>query len=103
PRRCGHAHCMLGWVLGSSGLDRRHIAFNPVTSTSDTTTRAALELAPTAVLPAYQHRGIGSQLVEAGLSACYPPLWRRSGAGTSSLLSSVWVCTSQTIGHCVGT
>jgi putative acetyltransferase len=28
-----------------------------------------------AVLPAYQRRGIGSQLVEAGLTACHPTLY----------------------------
>ena len=71
PKRCGHAHGTLGWVLGDSGLDRRHSAFSPVTITSDTPTRAALGRAPMAILPAYQHRGIGSQLVEAGLTACH--------------------------------
>jgi putative acetyltransferase len=42
-----------------------------VTITSSTGTIAALGLAPMAVLPAYQRRGIGSQLVEAGLTACH--------------------------------
>lgn len=48
-----------------------HIAFSPVTITSDTTTITALALAPMAVLPAYQRRGIGSRLVAAGLHACH--------------------------------
>jgi putative acetyltransferase len=48
-----------------------HIAFSPVTITSSTGTMEALGLAPMAVLPAYQRRGIGSQLVEAGLTACH--------------------------------
>jgi putative acetyltransferase len=48
-----------------------HIALSPVTITSSTATIEALGLAPMAVLPAYQRRGIGSQLVEAGLSACH--------------------------------
>jgi putative acetyltransferase len=48
-----------------------HIAFSLVTITSDTATIAALGLAPMAILPAYQRRGIGSQLVEAGLTACH--------------------------------
>ena len=47
-----------------------HIAFSPVTITSDPAPIAALGLAPMAVLPEYQRMGIGSQLVEAGLNAC---------------------------------
>lgn len=47
-----------------------HIAFSPVTITSDTATIDAIGLAPMAVLPAYQRQGIGSQLVAAGLNAC---------------------------------
>jgi putative acetyltransferase len=47
-----------------------HIAFSPVTITSSTATMEALGLAPMAVLPTYQRRGIGSQPVEAGLTAC---------------------------------
>src|SRR5262249_1052329 len=45
--------------------------FSPVTITASTATNEALGLAPMAVLPAYQRRGIGSQLVEAGLTACH--------------------------------
>jgi putative acetyltransferase len=48
-----------------------HIAFSAVTITSDTTTIDAMGLAPMAVLPEYQRRGIGSQLVTAGLHACH--------------------------------
>jgi putative acetyltransferase len=48
-----------------------HIALNPVTITSRTATMQALGLAPMAVLPSYQRRGIGSKLVEAGLAACH--------------------------------
>jgi putative acetyltransferase len=48
-----------------------HIAFSPVTITSDTATLDALGLAPMTVLPEYQRRGIGSQLVVAGLKACH--------------------------------
>ena len=47
-----------------------HIAFSPVTITSETETIEALGLAPMAVLPVYQRTGIGSQLVKAGLQAC---------------------------------
>src|SRR5262245_14853928 len=52
-----------------------HIALSPVTITSSTGTIEALGLAPMAVLPAYQRRGIGSQLVEAGLTACHQTLY----------------------------
>ena len=48
-----------------------HIAFSLVTITSSTATIEALGLAPMAVLPEFQRRGIGSQLVEAGLTACH--------------------------------
>ena len=48
-----------------------HIAFSPVTITSSTGTMEALGLAPMAVLPAYQRRGIGSKLMEAGLTVCH--------------------------------
>src|SRR5215831_14354547 len=48
-----------------------HITFSPITITSSTATIEALGLAPMAVLPVYQRRGIGSQLVEAGLTACH--------------------------------
>ena len=48
-----------------------HISFSPVTITSDTATIDAISLAPMAVLPEFQRRGIGSQLVEAGLNACH--------------------------------
>jgi putative acetyltransferase len=47
-----------------------HIAFSPVTIGSNTSTLAAIGLAPMAVLPEYQRQGIGSQLVQAGLEAC---------------------------------
>jgi len=46
-----------------------HIALGSVTITSRTASVEALGLGPTAVLPDYQRRGIGSQLVEAGLTA----------------------------------
>jgi putative acetyltransferase len=79
-----------------------HIAFSPVTITSSTATIAALGLAPMAVLPAYQRRGIGSQLVEAGLTACHhtlygvvvvlghPHYYPRFGFTPAKPLSIVW-------------
>lgn len=50
-----------------------HIALSPVTVSPDTLRGkpcTGVGLAPLAVLPVYQRRGIGAQLIEAGLSAC---------------------------------
>jgi len=47
-----------------------HIAFSPVKVESERSSFDAIALAPMAVLPAYQHKGIGSQLVRAGLEKC---------------------------------
>ena len=47
-----------------------HIFFSPVSVESDTGLFTALGLAPMAVLPEYQRRGIGSELVREGLKAC---------------------------------
>ena len=79
-----------------------HIAFSPVTITSSTATYEALGLAPMAVLPDYQRRGIGSQLVEAGLTACrhtsygvvvvlgHPNYYPRFGFTPAKPLGVVW-------------
>ena len=47
-----------------------HILFTPVTVTSADSSYQAIGLAPMAVLPRQQRRGVGSRLVEAGLAAC---------------------------------
>lgn len=47
-----------------------HILFTPVSIESDNSGALLLGLAPMAVLPQYQRRGIGSQLVRAGLKEC---------------------------------
>ena len=47
-----------------------YIAFSPVTVESENSSFEATCLAPVAVLPAYQNKGIGSQLVKAGLEEC---------------------------------
>jgi putative acetyltransferase len=65
-----HGGLTISLVAVPDGRIVGHIAFSPVTIASDTATIAALGLAPMAVLPEYQRRGIGSQLVEAGLTAC---------------------------------
>lgn len=53
-----------------------HIAFSPVTVDGPPAAPPAVGLAPVAVLPRLQGRGIGSRLVEAGLEEC-----RRLGYG----------------------
>ncbi|MCJ7515609.1 MAG: N-acetyltransferase [Dehalococcoidia bacterium] len=47
-----------------------HIAFSPVKVESEHSNFDAIALAPMAVLPVYQRKGIGSQLVRAGLEEC---------------------------------
>ena len=47
-----------------------HILFTPVKIESADSSFEALGLGPMAVLPAYQRKGIGSRLVQAGLEEC---------------------------------
>src|SRR6476646_8630822 len=47
-----------------------HVLFSDLPILTDDGTVAALALAPMAVLPEYQRRGIGSALVRRGLAAC---------------------------------
>ena len=47
-----------------------HIAFSPVEIAFEKSSFEALALAPVAVLPAHQNKGLGSQLVIAGLEEC---------------------------------
>jgi len=47
-----------------------HIAFSPVVIESECSSFEAIALAPMAVLPACQRKGIGSQLVWTGLEEC---------------------------------
>ena len=66
-----HGGMIISLVAVQDGRIVGHIAFSPVSITSDTGTIDAIGLAPMAVLPEYQRMGIGSQLVEAGLKACH--------------------------------
>jgi len=47
-----------------------HIAFSPVVIESECPSLEAIALAPMAVLPKYQRKGIGSQMVRAGIEEC---------------------------------
>ena len=57
-------------VAAEEGVVVGHVAFSPVVIRGDTGTVNALGLAPMAVLPEWQRRGIGSRLARAGLAAC---------------------------------
>jgi len=59
-------------ILGNQVVG--HILFTPVTIESESLSSDAVGLGPMAVLPGYQHKGIGSQLVRSGLKEC-----RRAG------------------------
>ena len=64
-------------VAEEAGQVVGHVLFSPVrVERADGQGREALGLAPMAVRPEHQRRGIGGRLVEAGLAAC-----RRSGHG----------------------
>ena len=47
-----------------------YIAFSPVRIEAEDSVSEAIALAPMAVLPSYQRKGIGSQLVRSGLEEC---------------------------------
>lgn len=97
-----HHALTISLVAAQDGYLVGHIAFSPVTITSRTVTMTALGLAPMAVLPAYQRRGIGSHLVEAGLTACYntpygvvvvlghPPYYSRFGFTPAKPVGIMW-------------
>jgi putative acetyltransferase len=57
-------------VIEIEGAIVGHIAFSPVTIESGEKKIIGAGLAPVAVPPDWQNRGIGAQLIRAGLSAC---------------------------------
>ena len=69
-RRDGDFIPELSLVAVLEGRIVGHILFPPVTISSPEGDIAALDLAPMAVLPEFQGRGIGSLLVREGLASC---------------------------------
>jgi putative acetyltransferase len=67
-RRNGKASISL--VAEQDGQVVGHILFSPVTIESESGRYSAIGLAPMAVLPQFQKRGIGSLLVREGLEQC---------------------------------
>jgi putative acetyltransferase len=65
-----HAQLYLGLVALADGTVVGHILFTPVTLHCYQAPSTVMALAPMAVLPAWQRRGIGSALVREGLEAC---------------------------------
>ena len=65
-----HANPCISLVALRGGEVVGHICFSPVSIESDDDNFAAMGLAPLAVLPDYQNKGIGSELVWAGLETC---------------------------------
>ncbi len=60
----------LSLIVTIGGKVIGHILFSPVTIESGNTSFGALALGPMAILPSYQKKGVGSQLVRAGLQEC---------------------------------
>ncbi len=57
-------------VAGEGGRIVGHILFSPVTIEVEKASFEAIALAPMAVLPAYQRKGTGTQLVLSGFDEC---------------------------------
>jgi putative acetyltransferase len=65
-----HSKVTLSLVAVDDAQVVGHILFSPVVIESPQRTIAAIGLAPLAVLPEWQHQGIGARLVKAGLDEC---------------------------------
>ena len=61
---------LVSLVAEASGVPVGHAAFSPVSLDSAPGLSGGVGLAPLAVLPAFERRGIGSQLVRHGLAEC---------------------------------
>jgi putative acetyltransferase len=63
-------HLLVSLVAEDVEAKIGHIAFSPVRIDDQPTEDVGIGLAPVAVIPNYQSRGIGSRLVREGLAAC---------------------------------
>jgi putative acetyltransferase len=63
-------HLVISLVAESDGEIVGHIAFSPVRIDGESVEGIGIGLAPLAVVPEYQRRGIGGQLIREGLAAC---------------------------------
>lgn len=66
----GARHLVLSLVAEIEGRVIGHVAWSPVSVEGCSSVPSALGLAPVAVLPAEQHRGVGGALVRTGLERC---------------------------------
>jgi putative acetyltransferase len=67
-RDAGHARVSLVAEVGGEVVG--HVVFSPVSVDPSAGAGTGVGLAPLAVVPAHQRRGVGSRLVEEGLAAC---------------------------------
>lgn len=93
-----HANARVSLVAVVDELIVGHIVFSPVSLVTPAAAIAGLGLAPLAVLPAHQRRGIGSTLVREGLAVCrqlacpfvvvlgHPAYYPRFGFGRANAL-----------------
>jgi len=61
---------LISLVAAADGIIVGHVLFSPVTIDGPSGVAHGLGLAPVAVHPSHQRRGIGSALIRAGLDAC---------------------------------
>jgi putative acetyltransferase len=65
-----HGKAVVSLVAEVDGQIVGHILFSEVTVETNPRNRKLIGLAPLAVLPAFQRRGVGGKLTHAGLAAC---------------------------------